>query len=815
MEIDRLADSIEPERTVLLFGAGSSVPSGAPTGQDLSSVLMAQFHITDTGLSLPDLASLIEVRASRKELISAVRRVLGDIKPTGGLLNLPRYQWKSLFTTNFDTLIEQCYARAHRQLIVYASDFDFTVHDQLQATKLFKLHGTLTSDVSDGHRARLIIADGDYDHTGNFRETLYDRLRGDIVGSHLIIIGHSLQDPDIRTIANRCADFQAKGQAAIRISLLVFQPDNDRAQVLEKRGFSVCFGGIDAFLAALTRKIVKPAITVAATGPFDVAPELNPVTLDIEHAFRLSPDVSGMFNGRPATHADIANGLTFSRTVIDELLRHLETDESLCGLLLGASGVGKTTAARQCLQQSRGKGFVTWEHNSDHYLDVGAWIKVAGYLQLQGSKAVVLVDDAHAHLQEVNDLLEGLAGNEYKNLKLLLVSTRHHWNPRIKTPLIFKRGAQFVLARLDRREIENLLNLIETNAAIRALVEGTFAGFSRYERRRRLEDRCEAETFVCLKNIFASEKFDDIILREYAGLESKYQDIYRHVAALQSSGVSVHRQLIVRLLGIPATAIHGVLTNLTDIIYEYTVNEREGIYAWRGRHSVIVDIITRYKFSDMEKLTELLARVIDMISPTYEIEVRSIRELCNVESGVARIPDKNVQNRLLRKMMSVVPGERVPRHRLIRNLISMGEFEKAETEIRLFDKDFGSEGPVARYKSTLLTARAVRTEGILEEDRLSILDQARSQAEDAVSRYANNKSLLAAYCNVGVEVARRTGNYTVYDKAMAELREAEERLGDPDVGRIIGRFAAAVSAGPYRTTVQMASPEESLDELES
>ena len=49
---------------------------------------------------------------------------------------------------------------------------------------------------------------------------------------------------------------------------------------------------------------------------------------------------------------------------------------------------------------------------------------------------------------------------------------------------------------------------------------------------------------------------------------------------------------------------------------------------------------------------------------------------------------KAEQNVLLRKMMSIAPAERVPRHRLIRNLIELNEFDRAETEIRLFQHDF-------------------------------------------------------------------------------------------------------------------------------
>jgi hypothetical protein len=67
---------------------------------------------------------------------------------------------------------------------------------------------------------------------------------------------------------------------------------------------------------------------------------------------------------------------------------------------------------------------------------------------------------------------------------------------------------------------------------VRALVEGGFSGFSRTERRRRLTQRCEADMFVCLKNIFASEKLDDIIIREYETLNLPFQEVYKTVAAM-------------------------------------------------------------------------------------------------------------------------------------------------------------------------------------------------------------------------------------------------------------------------------------------
>jgi len=108
--------------------------------------------------------------------------------------------------------------------------------------------------------------------------------------------------------------------------------------------------------------------------------------------------------------------------------------------------------------------------------------------------------------------MDVLVSENLSSLKLVCISTRNHWNPRIKTPNLFKRGKEFKMGRLQPQEIDRLLNLVNSSSTVRALVEQTFSGFSQYERRRRLMDRCESEMFVCLKNIFASEKFDDIEL---------------------------------------------------------------------------------------------------------------------------------------------------------------------------------------------------------------------------------------------------------------------------------------------------------------
>ncbi len=170
----------------------------------------------------------------------------------------------------------------------------------------------------------------------------------------LIIIGHSLVDQDIREIANKAASLNAQMENGGQVILFVYTRDDERAKLYEARGISVCFGGIDDFFAGVTAKKFGGVVISAADDPLDRHPALRPTTTDVVHASDPKrSDVGNMFNGRPATHADILAGHTFERTVCTEIIKLLKTEDALDAILLGASGVGKTTAARQVLQKTR------------------------------------------------------------------------------------------------------------------------------------------------------------------------------------------------------------------------------------------------------------------------------------------------------------------------------------------------------------------------------------------------------------------------------------------------------------------------------
>jgi len=331
--------------------------------------------------------------------------------------------------------------------------------------------------------------------------------------------------------------------------------------------------------------------------------------------------------------------------------------------------------------------------------------------------------------------------------------------------------------------LEQLVNLVERQPDIRALVERQFAVLSREQRIRRLRDRCSAEMYVCLKNIFGSERLDDILLREYAELNPEEQDVYRHVAVVQAMGGRVHRQLILRLLGVEAGRLQALLTPLEGIVTEYDILPRDGLYGWTTRHDVIADVIATYKFAAPDELYALLRRLIEGINPTVWLELESARAICINEWGIARLPNDEDQLTLFKKLISTIPGERIPRRRLIKKYLNIGRLDDAGQAIQAAYETIGQDNIIDRYRVYLAQARAEQTPGILDEDRIAMLYTAHSLALRCIRNAPSDRHNYRSLAEVGLALARRTGDTTELDDAIEKMKAGEELTLDPELSR--------------------------------
>ncbi|MET7820950.1 SIR2 family protein [Micromonospora zamorensis] len=786
LALEELAAKIRPDRTILLLGAGAAVSSGAPTGAALARSLAKRINPSPDGDDLMEISGIFENRFGRKALAEEVRKAVSDLEPAGALISLAGFGWRSLYTTNFDQLIEKAYKRAGVDYSLVRSNYDFSITDPAAAnTKIYKIHGCITQDIADGHRSRMLLTERDYDSLSEYRESLFRSLRFEMTTTDTLIIGSSLRDLHLRDFAKEVAKLHSTSGVVGQIYMLVYDRDPDRAQLLEQKGIQVAFGDLESLVYSLTSSTpsTRVVFSTVSTGPGQLPPDLSAITMDVSHAVGWTADAVRLYNGSAATYGDIESGLTIPRAAEGEFTSAQNSAKGLVLVLTGVAGVGKTSLARRIVHKRFKEGAYCWEHLESFPVHVDGWLAVEDSLRNAGKTGYLLIDDCVDQLGPLNKLVDALGALDESHLKLVLTANASQWQVRTKSPVFFSHGTVGVLSRLKDADIEQLVNLVEREPQIQNLVEQQFAILTRQQRIKRLRDRCSSEMYVCLKNIFGSELLDDILLREYAELKPEEQEIYRHVAVLQAMGSKVHRQLIIRLLGIDAGTLQAMLNLLDGIVSEYDIKPSLGIYGWAARHDVIAEVIARYKFATPDELFGLLKRLVGGLNPSVWLEVETARAICATDWGISRLPEPDKQIELYKDLITVLPGERIPRRRLIRKFLDLGQLEDANRVIQTATEEIGRDSVIDRYRVYLAAQRAEKTVGILEADRVAMLHSARSLALSCVSNSPRDRQNYRALAEVSRELARRTQDFAALDDAIDRMKEAEQVILDPEMAR--------------------------------
>ena len=790
IDLTALAARISPQKTSLFLGAGASIPSGAPSGVSLARTLWAQVAKQSAqSEDLMETASYLSRQFGRSDVVRIVVNELKPLRPTGGMLAMPRFDWRAIYTTNFDKLVEKSFRIAGVRLVSLRSNYDFSAKESDDGLRLYKLHGCISQDTSFGHKASMTLTERDYEDHAAFRQAMFSKFTSDLLSSDVLIIGQSLRDAHLYETVKGAIKATEQG-APGKVYVLAYQTGDLRAQSLEDRGAVVVYGGLDELFDALAgdaSKMIGDTIPDTTLSTFSLPAQLVSVTNDVSHAKDLPHNVTKMFNGAPASYADIHRENTFERTALYPLDTNLAGGKKFA-VITGAAGVGKTTLARSIVLNFQNKGYLCWEHRSDFAFRSEQWISVEAELRAKGLKGILFVDECTHFMRAINQLADHLTRTDSSALQLVLTANAAQWTRRVKAKSLFTDGEIRELVQLNDAEINGLLNLLERNPQISALVQSSFNRLNRGAQFEQLRRKCSADMYVCLKNIFATENLDTILLMEFDELEQGLQEYYRYVAALESIGIKVHRQLVIRILNSPAAEVQSALDGLHGIIDEYDIKPREGIYGWSTRHIVIARKITEYKFSSSSELEGLFDAVIDNLNPAVSVELRSVRDICDMEHGIGRLPDAAPRMRLYRRLLEITPGERIPWHRLIHELLGEGDLEQVEFALRDARSAVGSDAPIDRYAVKLLIARSKSIKGISQADRVALLRKAYDVALQNTEKHRYNQTTFYTLCDVALELINAGEDRGVFDEALHKLRLAIEEIGDPDMVRVAQRY---------------------------
>lgn len=196
---EQLIKLIRQEKVSAFIGAGFSIEASAPSVGKLKEIILNEFDDKELqeahqNAGLDELTEFYvnEVcSGSRNQLISLMQKAfeftpvcMDDHKM---LANIPHI--KTIFTTNYDTLLEDSYPEAER--VIVRNDVNCAYINK--PFKIIKVHGDFIAPDS------VVITKSDYEkfHKRKPNPTMWKMVESEFVSKHIVFIGYSLEDDNI------------------------------------------------------------------------------------------------------------------------------------------------------------------------------------------------------------------------------------------------------------------------------------------------------------------------------------------------------------------------------------------------------------------------------------------------------------------------------------------------------------------------------------------------------------------------------------------------------------------------------------------
>jgi hypothetical protein len=197
-----LIADISQGRCIPFVGAGFSRNAVVTEGSMPDWPALAEHLASEGGLECtlagPEIAQEFERCFGRVQLIEAVRRTLhvDDARPGRCQLVFAQLPFDTVYTTNFDLLLENAYATTGRPFRSLVGELQMPFHAGQTATSIVKMHGDLR------HEEHMVITKHDYSGFLERYPVVATHLSAMLITRTPLFIGYSLTDPDFIGIRN-------------------------------------------------------------------------------------------------------------------------------------------------------------------------------------------------------------------------------------------------------------------------------------------------------------------------------------------------------------------------------------------------------------------------------------------------------------------------------------------------------------------------------------------------------------------------------------------------------------------------------------
>ena len=196
-----LLDDITIGKCLPFIGAGFSLNCRTPAGlkmPDWRGLAEIWANEADIGPKLPPLqiASLYEQRFGRVQLIESIRRALhvDEIEPGEVHRNFASISFETVYTTNFDLLLEDAYQEIKKPFRSLVGEYQMPFHGGPLTTSIVKMHGDLR------HEEHIIVTEEDFNRYLGDYPVIATHLSAMLITRTGLFLGYSFSDPNFQHI---------------------------------------------------------------------------------------------------------------------------------------------------------------------------------------------------------------------------------------------------------------------------------------------------------------------------------------------------------------------------------------------------------------------------------------------------------------------------------------------------------------------------------------------------------------------------------------------------------------------------------------
>lgn len=201
-KIQKLTKLISEQKLIPFIGAGFSVSSGLPSSEQLIEHLITSFNIErkllTNNINLWQLAEYLkiindnDISPVKNEIQQLFNADKIDISKAYSHLSLAKLGFSSIYTSNYDCLIEKTFSYLHLPYYSIVTTADIVRSAASSSTQIVKFHGSIEELNS------IIISESELFQRLEFESAIDIKLRADMLGKGILFIGYSFSDFNVR-----------------------------------------------------------------------------------------------------------------------------------------------------------------------------------------------------------------------------------------------------------------------------------------------------------------------------------------------------------------------------------------------------------------------------------------------------------------------------------------------------------------------------------------------------------------------------------------------------------------------------------------